>query len=144
MYSNTALLNKVLTQPTPPKLADPEQEEDRYIKTLEVEAYKIRKHPELYIEEITKYKEDFVIAFNLAKESPLQKNKKVAELAIFLSRVASSFKTDLLFLDTYIQEFLTHYANQMNPFLRKKFVGAHMILRSQNLISAFNSIQFLF
>jgi hypothetical protein len=74
----------------------------------------------------------------------LQKNAKAAELAVFLARMAPSFRKDLAFVDNHIQEFLTHYANQMNPFLRKKFVAAHMIMRSQNLIGAFESVRFLF
>lgn len=83
--------------------------EEDFVKQLEIISYKIRKNPELYVREVTEYYAEFKSTFEKVKENPLQKNRKFSDLAVFLARVAQFYKFEVL--DTYIMEFLEHYAN---------------------------------
>ncbi|EGR27638.1 sda1 domain protein 1 [Ichthyophthirius multifiliis] len=106
--------------------------DEDFVKQLELVSYKVRRTPELYRKEVTQYYSEFKQTFEKVKENPLQKNKKFAELAVFLARIAQFYKFEIL--EQYVTEFLDNYANQMNPFLRKKMVASLMILRSKNLL----------
>lgn len=52
----------------------------------------MKRNPELYLKEIARYKEDFFKFFESAKNNPMKKNKKLAEVAVFLSRMGKHFK----------------------------------------------------
>lgn len=77
------------------------------------------------------------------KDQPLLKNRKFAELCVFLAKLSECYKTDLGFLQDYIQEFLENYQLQMNPYLRMKMVMSYIIMRNKNLILPIKSITFL-
>jgi len=87
--------------------------------------------------------EEFKEYFEIAKLCPMKKNRKLAEVSVFLAKVSEYFKYDLTVLENYIIPFLEHYATQMNKYLRKKLTVAIMILRSKNLILPLKSIFFL-
>lgn len=57
--------------------------------------YKIKRNPELYMKEVAKYKADFLKFFEEAKLNPMKKNKKLAEICVFLARMGKHFKEDL-------------------------------------------------
>ncbi|EAS01886.1 SDA1 domain protein (macronuclear) [Tetrahymena thermophila SB210] len=117
------------------------KEEEDFVKQLEIISYKIRKSPELYVKEVTEYYSEFKQSFEKVKESPMQKNRKFSDLCVFLARIAQFYKFDVL--DTYIMEFLEHYANQMNPALRRSLAAALMIMRSKNLLKPVETTSFL-
>lgn len=47
------------------------------------------------MKEVAKYKADFLKFFEEAKLNPMKKNKKLAEICVFLARMGKHFKEDL-------------------------------------------------
>ncbi len=104
----------------------------------------MQKTPDLYTKEVGRLVDLFKTLFVIAKENPLLKNYKFAELTVFLSRVSHSYKYDLEFLPEYLSQLLDSYFKMMNPYLRRKLVASYMIMRSKNMILPLKSITFLF
>lgn len=102
--------------------------------------YKIKKQPELYVNEVIACINKFKEEFEKVKLTPGSKNESFIEISLLLSHIAEYYRQDLEFFHVYLIDLLEKYAEIMNPFLRHKMVICLILLRSKNLLPPIKSI----